>query len=180
MQRSVLSKNECFFVADEDGCGVGGVLGAVYVAYLTYDYQLIDAYPIRFFPGEDLDVVVARDMGCRSWRGRSLAVTGLAAELLHIAITGRVLDDGPEDASPVVARLARDALAAKAAQGAGFAAAEAAVRAWGNFVRPWFGCVALDEGWIVVDDPRYAEQLELPEGEYDEHCRLSGAGGASG
>jgi len=173
MQKSVLSQDECFFVAGENGCGVGGVLGAVYVAYLTPDYRLVNAYPIRTIPGEDLDVVVSRDMECRPSRGqRSLAVTGLAAELLHIAITGRVLGDRPEDASPGVARLARDVLAASIGQGAGFAAADVAVRAWGDFIRPWFGCVVLDsEGRILMDDPRYVERLEVPlfvEGEYDE------------
>ncbi len=159
------------------------VLDAVYVAYLTCDYRLIDAYPIRFLPSRDLDAMLSMDMGSRTGMGRqSVAVSGLAAELLFIAVSGRMLDVTPKDADPDVAWQARRALGLRVGECVDFAAAYAAVSAWGDFIKPWFGCVALDsEGGILVDDPRYDERVDIPiyaEGLEDEYGWLFRGGRA--
>lgn len=150
------------------------VVDIVYVAYLTCDHRLIDVYSIRFFPGDDLDVMVSKDMeSCTGMGRQSVAVTGLAAELLFIAVSGRMLDVTPKDADPDVAWQARRALGLRVGKSVDFAAAYAAVAVWGDFIKPWFGCVALDdEGGILVDDPRYDERIDLPiykEGLEDEY-----------
>lgn len=149
-----------FFLAGSAGEGTGHCLSAVYVAYLTPDDELIDAYPIALVPGTDVEALIAADVatkppGCQ-------VLVGIPAELLHVAITGRRLDDAPEDARPWLGWAARQTLADNIDL-PDCAAAYAATVRFGDFIRPWYGTVALDEtGRLILDDPRYDEVLDIP------------------
>lgn len=133
---------------------------AVYVAYLTPDCEIVNVYPIRLLTHQCPANVIARD--ARSQNQLCQVLVGLPAELLHIAITGRLLDDYPSAADPHMARLARMMLADNIDFPNCAVAYRAAVR-FGDFIKPWWGMWKLDQDrTIIVDDPVYDETLDLP------------------
>ena len=80
-----------------------------------------------------------------------------------IAITGRLLGDAPQAASPELALTARRILAAGARWRWDFDCAYAATVVFGDYIRPWFGVVRLNEdGGLVLNDPAYGERLDIP------------------
>ena len=131
------------------------------MAYLRADCSLRVVYRVRCMPGEDPLLAVASDVAS-SRRPFERVLIGRAAELLHVAVTGRIGDCSPEDAGVWVARRARELLA-QGLETPGFAEAYAAVADFGDFIRPFYGVTLFDEdGRIVLDDARLGTEIDLP------------------
>ena len=84
-------------------------------------------------------------------------LVGEVADYLYTALAGRGFEERPEDADAGRALTARAAITDLAAEGAdGYAEAQAAVEAFGPFIKPWLATTKLDEeGHIITDDPCY-------------------------
>lgn len=139
----------------------------VFIAYLDRECNLLDVYASTVFAGADVVAVVAREARWR-WNltspvgGMCQVLVGPAAELLYIAIAGRLLEAGPEDAMPGRAAIARAILAANLDR-PGFSEAYAAVAHWGDFIMPWYGTLALDDcGRLLLDLEEYGDRIDIP------------------
>lgn len=142
--------------------GVSGMMQAiraVYVAYLDEECGLIRAYPLRLMPGEDMEVAVAAD--ARAQCGCCQVIVGPAAELLYVAVSGRLLDMDVAEAAPRRAAIARAILASNL-EAPGFSEAYAAAVGFGDWIEPWYGLVALDQGELLSDLECYRERIDLP------------------
>lgn len=133
----------------------------VYVAYLTPGYRLLNVYGIQLMMGEDPIAAVARDAQSQKWLCQ--VIVGEAAELLFVAIAGRLSWESVRAANPLRALQARSVLSFGIDREPGFSEAYAAAALWGDFIYPWFGAVALDEdGRLLLDLPEYNETVDLP------------------
>lgn len=137
-------------------------LRKVYVAYVDRDDELIDCYVVSLMPGEDPVDAVARDARSRPAE-MCQVVVGEAAELLHLAIAGRMSGEDVRLACCQRAVVARGILAY--ADREDFAVCYAAAARFGDWIRPWWGMTLLDErGRIVLDAVEYGERVDLPLG----------------
>jgi hypothetical protein len=134
-------------------------LGWVAVAYLDEAGGLVACHGIRIWAGENPLLAVAADAECREY---AEVLVGRAAELLHIAVTGRLVGELPDVAGAWSARRAREALACNLDR-VGFAEAYGAVALWGDFIVPWYGVCRLDErGRPLLDLSEYTMRLDIP------------------
>lgn len=133
----------------------------VYVAYLDAECRLLNVYGLQLMTAEDPIAAVGRD--AQSQKGLCQVIVGQAAELLLLAVSGRLSWEPIKAANPLRALQARSILAFGIDREPGFAEVYAAVAQWGDFICPWYGAVALDErGRLLLDLPEYEEMVDLP------------------
>ena len=133
----------------------------VYVAYLDAECRLLNVYGMQLMTAEDPVAAVARDAQSQKWMCQVLV--GEAAELLLLAVAGRLSWEPVSAANPLRALQARSVLAFGIDREPGFREAYAAVAQWGDFIYPWFGAVALDvDGRLLLDLVEYDEMVDLP------------------
>lgn len=133
----------------------------VYLAYLDAECRLWNVYGLQLMTAEDPIAAVVRD--AESQKELCQVIVGQAAELLMLAIAGRLSWEPVEAANPLRALQARSILAFGIDREPGFAEAYAAVAQWGDFICPWYGAVALDErGGLLLGLAEYDEIVDLP------------------
>ena len=133
----------------------------VYAAYLDRECRLLRVYGIEMMNGEDSIAAVARD--AREQNEVCQVIVGPAAELLFLAVTGRLASERVTAANPLRSLQARSILAFGVDREPGCAEAYAAVADWGDHIKPWYGAVALDaRGRLLLDLPEYDECVDLP------------------
>ena len=133
----------------------------VYVAYLDRECCLLNVYGLQLMTGECPIAAVARD--AQSQKVMCQVLVGEAAELLLLAIAGRLSWESVKAANPLRALQARSILAFGIEREPGFADAYAAVAQWGDYISPWFGATALDEnGGLLLELPECAERVDVP------------------
>jgi hypothetical protein len=131
----------------------------VAVAYLAADGSLVACHGIALMPGENALLAVAADAANYEF---AEVLTGRAAELLHIAVTGRFLGEPAERSGGWVARRARECLA-DGLDDLDFAAAYGAVALFGDFIMPFLGVTKLDvRGRPLMDLTEYSTRVDIP------------------
>lgn len=89
-------------------------------------------------------------------------MVGRSASLLFTALTGRHPGICPDEAMTEQAHLARKTIRELAENDEGYALAQGAVEAFGEFIQPWLATTKLDEdGRIIRDDPCYETRIPL-------------------
>ena len=136
--------------------------GYHFFAAFDRDSRLVSVYGYQHFFGElPRDRVEAVQRADRAAKPEiAYQIDGSVAQLLYVAVTGRLRGDDPETACAETALLARRCLAAVPGRW-GELCCEA-LRQFGPWFQPWWGVVKLREGgFAVLDDPDYGRREPL-------------------
>ena len=135
--------------------------GYHFFAAFDRDSRLVSVYGYQHFFGELPQTRVSAVMRADREAKPEIVyqVAGPIANLLYVAVTGRLRGDDPLAACAETALRARRCL--DLVPGWWGELCRKALEQFGPYYQPWWGVVKLAEGFVVLDDPDYGRREPL-------------------